>query len=219
MSKRDKVNPIMQLVVFTFAVLLLFFLAPGMAILAISRQLLSLNLDIGQMWTFSVVISAIIFALIFHIRKSFIDASTTHIVIALVIVGLYLISFFGLKADFPKHHLNLFFNQTVEVSKKSMTSQIQREEKSKSAIIKDEGIFRGISQGDYYYVNITDNNGIEHGFMILEGFVGQKDIDFENPMKQAGKKCRFTWMRQKNFIPEAGEELEREKLISFAWID
>lgn len=190
-----------------------------MAILATVRELISLNLDIGQIWTFSVVISAIIFALIFYIRKSFIGASTTHLVIALAIIAFYLISSFGFKADFPKHHLNLFLNQTVGISKKDMTSQIQREGKSKPAIRKNEGIFQGITQGDYYYVNITDNNGIEHGFMILESFVGQKDIDFENPMRQTGKKCRFTWMRQKNYIPEAGEELERDKLISFAWID
>jgi hypothetical protein len=68
---------------------------------------------------------------------------------------------------------------------------------------KTTGVFRGIEQGDYFYLRLGVAKDEEQSFMILrsEGFLREVT---ENPDRYLGQKLTAHWQEKVIFIPEAG---------------
>jgi hypothetical protein len=80
-----------------------------------------------------------------------------------------------------------------------------------------EGTFTGIEQGDYFHWNMTTKSGETMSFFILRPDDSVEKIT-ENPDSYVGKKCRVTWKKSTENIPEAGGKMEIEQILSVEWL-
>lgn len=80
-----------------------------------------------------------------------------------------------------------------------------------------EGIFSGIEEGDYFQWNMTSNSGEKLSFFLLKT---NEAIDkvVASPQAYIGKKCRVTWQKSTENIPEAGGKMEIDSVVSIEWL-
>lgn len=90
--------------------------------------------------------------------------------------------------------------------------------KAKVAAKVTEGTFAGIEEGDYFHWNMRSKSGEEVSFFILNPD-DSVDKVVENPKAFAGRKCRVTWKKSTENIPEAGGKMEIEQILSVEWTD
>lgn len=87
--------------------LLVFVFSPGMLVMSMIQVFFSTALDIAQMWTFSIILSIIIFFCIYLINN---DRSVIiYPIICAAIVIIFTVSHFGFKAEFPVSFISYFF--------------------------------------------------------------------------------------------------------------
>ncbi|WP_116027702.1 hypothetical protein NR756_04870 [Alloalcanivorax xenomutans] len=82
--------------------------APGMVILATMKDLLDLDLDTGQMWTFSIITSLLIFGAIRTTSEEWSNALLIYVIACISIAVFFALSHFGFKALFPERYLSFF---------------------------------------------------------------------------------------------------------------
>lgn len=80
-----------------------------------------------------------------------------------------------------------------------------------------EGIFLGIEQGDYEHWNLRTSTGKELSLFVLQPD-SSLDKALENPQAFTGKKCKVTWKKSIEDIPEAGGKIEVEQILSVEWL-
>ncbi|MEN3940630.1 hypothetical protein WJU23_04995 [Prosthecobacter sp. SYSU 5D2] len=80
-----------------------------------------------------------------------------------------------------------------------------------------EGVFTGIEQGDYFHWNMRTSSGADLSFFILTPDASVEKV-LENPQAFAGKKCRVTWKKSMETIPEAGGKTEVSQILSVEWL-
>jgi hypothetical protein len=80
-----------------------------------------------------------------------------------------------------------------------------------------EGVFLGIDQGDYFHWKMRDNDGKEVSLFILNADPSVEKVA-EAPDAYLNKKCRVTWKRSKQELPEAGGQQEVAQIISVVWL-
>jgi len=80
-----------------------------------------------------------------------------------------------------------------------------------------EGRFKGIEEGDYFHWNMLNSAGEELSFFILKPDASVDKV-LENPQSYVGKKCRVTWKKSTEDIPEAGGKIEIETILSVEWL-
>lgn len=80
-----------------------------------------------------------------------------------------------------------------------------------------EGIFLGIEQGDYSHWNVRTSTGKELSLFVLQP---DSSIDkaLENQEAFTGKKCKVTWKKSIEDIPEAGGKIEVDQILSVEWL-
>lgn len=78
------------------------------------------------------------------------------------------------------------------------------------------GAFAGIEEGDYMYFKLRTSAGIE-AFMISRDSKSAEEV-MANPARYAGRKCRAKIEIAKEYIPEAGEQMEVKTLIGIEWL-
>lgn len=87
------------------AIVILFFLvfvnAPGAALLALIVDYCHISLDVGQYWTFSLVISLLVYILL---NLSLKDSVTHYVGLCFAVLILYLVAHFGLHLGFAMRH-------------------------------------------------------------------------------------------------------------------
>ncbi|MPN50810.1 hypothetical protein SDC9_198449 [bioreactor metagenome] len=103
-KKDDKSGNLLMLVVF----ILIFFLSPGIFILGLVQLNFSLQLDMGQLWTFSTVIALVVYALTSLSLKSAKQGLKIYLLLCVGVVSILLISSFGFKAEWPTALINLY---------------------------------------------------------------------------------------------------------------
>jgi len=102
-------SPIFIFLVGLLVVSVVFVFSPGMVLMSCMQLLSHMTLDIGQMWTFSIVLSIIIGLVLWSIYKD--KTLTIYPILCLTIVACCLIAHFGLKASFPRTFLSFFFGK------------------------------------------------------------------------------------------------------------
>ena len=80
-----------------------------------------------------------------------------------------------------------------------------------------EGTFTGIEQGDYFHWNMKTKSGEEVSYFIMRPDDSVEKVT-ENPDNYVGKKCRVTWKKSKENIPEEGGKIEIEQILSVEWL-
>ena len=75
----------------------------------------------------------------------------------------------------------------------------------------------GIEEGDYFHWNMTSKSGEELSFFLLKTDDAIDKV-VENPKAYIGKKCRVTWKKSTENIPEAGGKMEIDSVVSVEWI-
>lgn len=79
-----------------------------------------------------------------------------------------------------------------------------------------DGVFLGIEQGDYAHWNMRATDGRELSLFILRpGSSVSKVLD--NPEAFTGRKCRVTWKKSTENMPEAGGNLQVEQIMDVEW--
>lgn len=110
MSKKNILETLISLMAQAVFLLIVFFMFPGMAVLATMKSLSGIKLDIGQMWTFAAIVSAVLLVIFYFLKeKDFMDAAGMHLLVGVGVLSFYLIASFGFKAEFPSQHVNFFF--------------------------------------------------------------------------------------------------------------
>lgn len=87
----------------------LFFVTPGMMVVTFAVRPFAMGMDRGQLWIFSVVVSAAIFV---GLRLALGDnkrASTWYVVLCVLALGSWLIAQFGIHARWPDLMVDAFF--------------------------------------------------------------------------------------------------------------
>ncbi len=111
MSKNDEgKNDWAPIVLLILAAIVAFFLAPGVLVMGISKEIIGVNFDPAQMWTFAFVVSLFIFIAMKVIRKFWLNALKSYLAICVLITLVMVISHFGFKAEWPAIMLNGFLN-------------------------------------------------------------------------------------------------------------
>ena len=98
------------LFVLTCVLTLTFVNAPGMLAMAVIERQLHLSLDVAQMWTFSILCSAILLGGLYvgaGGRSS--EAWRCYLAICFCVCAVLLVAQFGFKASFPARYLALFY--------------------------------------------------------------------------------------------------------------
>lgn len=80
-----------------------------------------------------------------------------------------------------------------------------------------EGTFTGIEEGDYFHWNMKSKDGQQVSLFILKPDASVDKV-LENPEAYVGKKCRVTWKKNTENIPEAGGKMEVEQILSVEWL-
>ena len=81
-----------------------------------------------------------------------------------------------------------------------------------------EGTFSGVDNGDYFHFKLKPAKGAELSLFVIQSTPALDKV-LENPAPYLGKKCRVTWKKTTENIPEAGGKIEIDKLISVEWVD
>lgn len=79
------------------------------------------------------------------------------------------------------------------------------------------GTFTGIEEGDYFHWNMRSDQGEDLSFFILNPDPSLEKA-LANPKAFAGKKCRVTWKKSTENIPEAGGPTEIDQILSVEWL-
>jgi hypothetical protein len=80
-----------------------------------------------------------------------------------------------------------------------------------------EGTFTGIEEGDYFHWNMTTKSGEPMSFFIMRPDDSVEKVT-ANPENYVDKKCRVTWKKSTENIPEAGGKMEIEQILSVEWL-
>lgn len=81
-----------------------------------------------------------------------------------------------------------------------------------------EGTFASIEQGDYFHINVVDQEGVEQSFFVLRGD-SSFDPFFDTPDAYAGKNVRLEWKTSVEHIPEAGGDMEIDQALKISLIE
>jgi len=79
------------------------------------------------------------------------------------------------------------------------------------------GVFLGIEEGDYAHWRMKNGKGEEVSFFILQPEPSVEAV-LENPEHFVGKRCRVTWKKSMETIPEAGGKMEVEQIFGVKWL-
>ena len=80
-----------------------------------------------------------------------------------------------------------------------------------------EGKFLRIDEGDYFHwVMKDDATGEEATFFILKPDASVEAV-VSDPEKFVGRKCRVTWKESTERIPEAGQKMDVQQILSVSW--
>lgn len=90
-------------------------------------------------------------------------------------------------------------------------------DKPKAAAKLTDGVFLGIEEGDYAHWNMRTVDGDEVSYFILNPDTPVDKV-LENPKAFIGKKCRVSWKKSTENIPEAGGKMEIEQVLSVEWL-
>lgn len=80
-----------------------------------------------------------------------------------------------------------------------------------------EGVFAGLEQGDYTHWKMKLKDGSERSFFVLQTTPAMEKA-LDDPEKFSGRKCRITWKKSTEELPEAGGKVEIEKLLGVEWM-
>ncbi len=81
-----------------------------------------------------------------------------------------------------------------------------------------EGKFLRIDEGDYFHwVMKDDATGEEATYFILKPDAAVEAV-VSDPEKFVGKKCRVTWKESTERIPEAGQKMDVQQILSVSWV-
>lgn len=78
---------------------IVFINSPGMVIFGLLKYWNVFKLDVGQMWTFSIVSSLAIFFVVFAMVREFASSLVTYLIGCSVVVACCLALYFGFKVD------------------------------------------------------------------------------------------------------------------------
>lgn len=87
----------------------------------------------------------------------------------------------------------------------------------KAAAKLTDGTFLGIEEGDYAHWRLRTVNGEEITFFILNPDASVSKV-LDKPEAYIGNKCRVTWKKSTENIPEAGGKIEVEQVLSVEWL-
>lgn len=90
-------------------------------------------------------------------------------------------------------------------------------DKPKAAAKLTDGTFLGVEEGDYFHWKMRTVDGDEVSYFILKPDASVDKV-IENPEAYTGKKCRVTWKKSTENIPEAGGKMEIEQILSVEWL-
>ncbi|OYU10416.1 MAG: hypothetical protein CFE38_17405 [Comamonadaceae bacterium PBBC1] len=83
--------------------------APGMLLLAFIKDVSGPALDIGQMWTFSLIASVLFLGTSRVMVENWSEAFKLYIIMCVAVTAFFLVCNFGFKAEFPARYLGFFF--------------------------------------------------------------------------------------------------------------
>ncbi|MFZ4599567.1 MAG: hypothetical protein ACOYNN_13065 [Terrimicrobiaceae bacterium] len=87
---------------------------------------------------------------------------------------------------------------------------------AKTATRTTEGKFTAITWGDYPHWTMKTNGG-EVSLFILKPDPSVSEV-INDPDSFIGRKCRVTWKKSREHIPEAGGEQDIEQILSVEWL-
>jgi hypothetical protein len=79
------------------------------------------------------------------------------------------------------------------------------------------GVFAGIEEGDYFHWNMKTTGGEEVSYFILHPDASVDRV-LEDPAAYVGRRCRVTWKKSTEDIPEAGGKMQIEQILSVQWL-
>jgi hypothetical protein len=79
-----------------------------------------------------------------------------------------------------------------------------------------EGVFLGIEEGDYFHWKIRTADG-ERSFFVLHPDATVEKV-VQKPKEFIGRRCRVTWKKSKETVPESGGTMEVEQILSVEWL-
>ncbi len=79
------------------------------------------------------------------------------------------------------------------------------------------GVFAGIEEGDYFHWNMKTIGGEEVSYFILHPDASVDRV-LEDPAAYVGRRCRVTWKKSTEDIPEAGGKMQVEQILSVQWL-
>lgn len=102
----------------------------------------------------------------------------------------------------------------VLAPKKSTTGAAVKSAKSRFT----EGKFLRIDEGDYFHWVMKDGTtGDEATYFILKPDATVEAV-VSDPEKFVGKKCRVAWKQSTEKIPEAGQKMDVQQILSVSWV-
>ncbi|MDF1695340.1 MAG: hypothetical protein P1U56_05895 [Saprospiraceae bacterium] len=96
-------------VIILFFIAIIFAFSPGMLSMYALHSSLNLDLDGGQMWTFSIIFCLAYLAILYLSFKDWNKSIFYYAIASIGIIGFFLIAGYGFKAEFAENAWNLFF--------------------------------------------------------------------------------------------------------------
>lgn len=110
-----------------------------------------------------------------------------------------------------------FANFSKELNKKTKSKGKSKDTDAKVQTQTTAGKFVRVDEGDYFHWVMTDGSGEEVSFFILNPDASVESV-LNEPESYVGRKCRITWKKSMEDIPEAGGKLEVEQVLSVEWL-
>lgn len=107
--EKDVVSEIVGYVLFFILLGAAILVVPGMVVLGLANRVLTLHLDIAQLWTFSILFTIVGYGIIAIRKKSAMVGFKRYLLFASITLAFVLVSFFGFKAVWPVLLLRGFF--------------------------------------------------------------------------------------------------------------
>ncbi len=107
------------------------------------------------------------------------------------------------------------FAEFLTTRAKAYSSALRKGAKQSASTF--EGTFTGIQEGDYAHWTMKDRKGNERSFFILQT-TPAIDRVLADPQEYEGRKCRVTFKKSKENLPEAGQVVEIEQIVSVEWL-
>lgn len=79
------------------------------------------------------------------------------------------------------------------------------------------GVFAGVEEGDYFHWNMRTTGGEDVSYFILHPDASVDRV-LEDPAAYVGRRCRVTWKKSTEDIPEAGGRMQVEQILSVQWL-